>query len=268
MNRRATTLLCIVAVVCAVVVFRTSTPLTDLQKAAAPSTSSTGRVSAVTTATSVVSLPQLANPNPLANLMPDVFATPEQKLRKLQGLGDPFAAQLQAVRSGDPLLVAQAVYMTFHCADMPVQLQGKSVRQWMTENSFDPKTGKKIPPNENLIAFHEAWQTATPVKTVPPPDIAAEIKNQSENWPDPDTVDYARQTELLRKLSATLTPAQRASFNAMIERSASECRGRLIGKDFGAEYRAALERLVANGVVSAQLFNQRTGWKSEGLGKH
>lgn len=204
-------------------------------------------------------------PNPLANLVPDLFASPEQRIRNLYASGDPFAAQVHAARSGDPLLIAHALDMTLHCMSMPVQLHGRSVRQLLTEYSFDPKTGKKIPPNEALIAMNEAMQTVMPLRIQPPAEIAAEIAKLQKDWPSKELTDYARNTELLKKQAAPLSGAQRASFSATVERSASECRGRLIGKDFGGEYRAALDRLVANGVVSAQLFNRRAGWESEGL---
>ena len=210
-------------------------------------------------------LPPLANP--LSNLLPDPFASPAKKMQQLAALRDPFAAQLQAVRSGDPLLVAHAIYMNMHCMDMPVQLYGKTVREVLTESSRDSKTGKKTPPDEGLIAMHEAMQSAGPLRIRPPRELVAEIARLTETWPSADPPDYARQAELVKKMAAPFSLAQRASWAAVIEQSASECRGRLFGADFGAEYRAALDRLVANGAVSAQLFNRRAGWESKSLGE-
>ncbi len=210
-------------------------------------------------------LPQL--PNPLSNLVPDVFASPAKKMQRLTALGDPFAAQLQAVRSGDPLLIAHSVYLTLHCIDVPVQLQGKTVREMVSESSYDPKTGKKIPPNEALIAMNEAAQSVGPQRIQPPAEFVAELMRQNETWMPDAQPNYARQAEILKRSAASLSLAQRANWTAVVERSASECRGRLIGAGFGAEYRAALGRLVADGVVSAQLFNRRAGWQSESLGQ-
>lgn len=210
-------------------------------------------------------LPQLSNP--LLNLVPDLLASPAKKMQRLNALGDPFAAQLQAARSGDPLLIAHSVYMTLHCWDMPVQLQGKSVRELLTESSYDPKTGKKTAPDEAMIAVNEAAQSAGPQRIRPLPEFVAELSRQNETWTPGDPPNYARQSEILKKSAAPLSQAQRASWAAVVERSASECRGRVIGSDSGAEYRAALDRLVANGVVSAQLFNRRAGWESKGLGQ-
>jgi hypothetical protein len=211
-------------------------------------------------------LPPLAHP--LANLLPDVFASPIEKLRGLTAIGDPFAAQLRAARSGDPLLLVHAINLTLHCADLPVQFYGKSVRQSMTEISVDPKTGKAIPPDEGMIVLYEAMLSSAPSRVRMPPDIVADVKRVQETWSLGNPPDYARRIEIQKKLSAALTDTQRASYSATIERSAAECRGRLLfGEEFGKEYRAALDRLVANGVASAQLFNRRAGWASEGLDK-
>lgn len=211
-------------------------------------------------------LPQLVNP--LANLMPDVFASPEEKVRALGTVADPFAAQMQAVRSGDPLLLTHAIYVTLHCSDLPVQFHGKSVRESLSQTSFDPKTGKQIPPDEELIAMYETMLSAAPVRVRIPSDLVADVKRIEESWSLGDPPDYVRRIEIHKKLAATLTPAQRATRSATIERSRDECRGRLLGnEEFGKEYRAALDRLAANGVVSALLFNRRAGWESDGLDK-
>ena len=208
-------------------------------------------------------LPQLANP--LSNLLPDVFASPVKKMQRLNAMSDPFAAQLQAVRLGDPLFIAHSAYMTLHCMDMPVQLHGKTVRELLTESSYDPKTGQKTQPNEGLIAVHEAIRSVGPQRIRPPPELVAEVARLTETWGLSDSPDYARQADIAKQMAAPISPLQRAHWAAAIERSASECRGRVIGSNFGAEYRAALDRLVANGVVSAQLFNQRAGWEGKGL---
>lgn len=207
-------------------------------------------------------------PNPLANLLPDVFASPIEKLHALAAIGDPFEAQLRAVRSGDPLLLVHAIHLTLHCSDLPVQFHGKPVRQSMTDNSFDPKTGKKITPDEGLISMYETMLSSAPSRVRIPPDIVADVKRIQETWSIGDPPDYARRTDIQKKLAAALSDAQRASYSATIERSAAACRGRLIGsQEFYREYRGAQDRLVANGVVSAQLFNPRAGWKSDGLDK-
>lgn len=211
------------------------------------------------------SLPQLANP--LSNLVPDLLASPAKKLQRLNTLGDPFAAQLEAVRSVDPLLIAHSVYLTLHCMDMPVQLSGhgKSVRQLVTEWSLDPKTGKKTAPDEALISMYEAMQSAGPLRVRSPPELTAEVARLNQTFGLGSSPYYARVAEIQNKMGASESASQRANWSAAIERSASECRSRLFGSDFGAEYRTALDRLAANGVVSAQLFNTRAGWKSDGL---
>jgi hypothetical protein len=243
-------------------------PLAEDANAKSPTTSSipvqTGKnVRSLAGITGQNVLPQLAMP--LLDFAPNLFASPATKMRQLSTLGDPFAAQLQAVRSGDPLQIAHALYMTLHCMDMPVQLHGKSAREVLTESSYDPKTGKKAPQNEALIAMHEAMQTAGPLRMRPPPELVAEVARFSQTWGIVDSPDYARQAELFKKMAAPISSTQRASWASVVERSASECRGRLFSSEFSAEYRAALDRLVANGVVSAQLFNRRAGWQSNSL---
>ncbi len=205
-------------------------------------------------------LPLLANP--LANVLPNLFASPAEKVRSLSAFGDPFAAQLRATRSGDPLLLAHSVYMTFHCMLMPVELHGKSVRQLLTETPHDRRTGNKNTPDEALIAMTEAMQSLMPLRIRPPAEIAVEVNKLMQESPIGDAPDYVRRTELFKQQAARLTPAQRAMHSAIVERSAQECRGRLVGTDVGGEYTAALDRLVASGVVSAQLFNRTAGWQS------
>lgn len=192
------------------------------------------------------------------------LAQPAEKLRALGAMSDPFAAQLLAVRSGDPLLVATASYMTMHCSDPAVMLHGRNIREWMTEHSFDPKTGAKVPPDEMHIAMNEALQQAGPKRIYPPADLRAEIAAKHRDWLPAHAVDLPASIELVKKLSTPLPPAEKAAYDALIEKASRECRGRgSIGEKFGPEYRAALDRLVANGVVSAQLFNRRAGWQSQ-----
>ena len=210
-------------------------------------------------------LPLLANP--LANVLPNLFASPAEKVRSLSAFGDPFAAQLRATRSGDPLLLAHSVYMTFHCMLMPVELHGKSVRQLLTETSHDPRTRNKSTPDEALIAMTEAVQSLVPLRIRPPAEIAVEMNKLMQESPIGDAPDYVRRTELFKQQAAQLTPAQRAKHSAIVERSAQECRGRLVGTDVGGEYTATLDRLVASGVVSAQLFNRTAGWQSPSVGQ-
>lgn len=209
-------------------------------------------------------LPPLANP--LSNLLPDFFASPAKKLQRLTALGDPYAAQLQALRSGDPLLVAHALYLTQHCMDMAVLLHGKSAREVLTASSYDAKTGKKKPPDESLIALHEAMRMLGPQRIRPALEDLDEFVKLNEKWLVSDPPDYARDAELAKKMAAPMSPAQRASWAAAVEQSASECRDKM-GQTIGPEYRAALDRLVVNGVVSAQLFNPRAGWQSKNLGE-
>ncbi|MEQ1595088.1 MAG: hypothetical protein ABL985_08305 [Casimicrobium sp.] len=260
MSRRGVLVIAVVAIGLGLASTRSSPPSHTTSSVAPSDTRLSQQTNVARVAGGVVSLRQVATP--LANLMPDVLASPVHKIRNLTAHGDPFAAQMLAVRSGDPLLVAHSIYMNFYCMDMPVQLHGKSVRQLLTETSFDPKTGKRVPLDEKLIAMNEAMQAVAPMRIQPPSEIAAVVAKQMQKLLDGDSLDYAQQTELLKKMAAPLSTSQRASFNATIERSVAECRGRLFGAEFGAEYRAALDRLVANGVVSAHLFNRRAGWES------
>ncbi len=196
----------------------------------------------------------------------DPLAQPAEKLRALGSMSDPFEAQLLAVRSGDPLLVATALYMTMHCSDPAVMLHGRNVREWMTEQSFDPKTGTKVPPNEILVAMNEAAQQMGPRRMYPPPELRAELVARQRDWTPEQQPNYQYAVELTKKLTAPLTSTQKAAYDAQVERASMECRGRVIGgADFGAAYRAALDRLVADGVVSAQLFNRRAGWQSQSI---
>jgi hypothetical protein len=210
-------------------------------------------------------LPKSVVPSP--NFLPDLLASPAKKLQRLTALGGPFAAQLEAVRSGDPLLIAHAVYMTLHCMDVPVQFHGQSAREQLTARSVDPKSGKQIPPDEALIAMYEIMQSAGPLRVVLPPTLFAEATRQNEALGRTDPPDYARNAEIYKAMAAPVTSAQRTNWDNAIERSVAECRGHVISEDFGKHYRAALDRLVANGVVSAQLFNSRADWKSKNLGE-
>ena len=115
--------------------------------------------------------------------------------------------------------------------------------------------------------MNEAAQSVGPLRIQPPPELVPELAKQMKAGEIGDPPDYARQAERLKKSAASLSVSQRSNWAAVVERSASECRGRVIGFDFGAAYIAALDRLVAKGVVSAQLFNRRAGWQSQSLGR-
>jgi hypothetical protein len=211
-------------------------------------------------------LPQLANP--LSNLVPDLFASPAKKLQRVTAMGDLFAAQLQAVRSGDPLLVVHSVHMTMHCMDIAVLLHGKSVLEVLDESSVELKTGKKAAPHEALVAMHEVAQSVGPTRINPPAAFVEELLlRQNETLSMGDPTYHAIRTEIIEKSGLPMSTAQRAHWAAVVERSSLDCTGRTFDRDFGAEYRSALDRLVANGVVSAQLFNRRAGWQSTGLGQ-
>ena len=208
--------------------------------------------------TGIVSSGLLSNPliNPLA--------APREKLRALSSMTDPFEAQLLAVRSGDPLLVVAAVHLTMHCMESVVTLSGRNVREMMAENSRDPKTGAKVPPNEMIIALTEAQLTG-PRRVYPPADIRPEISALIRDSLPAQEATYRRQRELMGKLAAPLAPLEKAAYDRQIQQSSDECRGRTYSTAFGAEYRAALDRLVANGVVSAMLFNRNAGWQSDSI---
>lgn len=215
----------------------------------------------------------VAGANPLmaldsASLMSKVLlnplAQPAEKLRALGSMSDPFEAQLFAVWSGDPLLLVSALYMTMHCSDPAVQLHGRNVREWMTEHGLDPKTGAKIPPDERDVAMNEAAQQLGPRRIYPPADLRTEIAKRQRDWVPGQIEDVEASIELLKKLSAPLSPAEKSAYDTQIAQASTECRGRATaGTDFGTAYRAALDRMVASGVVSALLFNQKAGWQSK-----
>ncbi len=209
--------------------------------------------------------PPLANP--LANLMPDVFVSAAEKLRRLSALDEPFSAQWVATRSGDPLLLVHASYMTSHCTYLSIEAHGRSVRELLTSSSPDPRTGKRGSPDEALVAATEATLSLLPSRILPPPEIAAEVNALGRGSTVGDAPDYPRRVELFKQLSVPLTPKQRASYFAIVERAASGCERRVTGRDFDLEYQKALGRHAANGVVSAQLFNTSAGWQSPSVGQ-
>ena len=202
-----------------------------------------------------------------ANLAPDAVATPAEKIRTLYASGDAIDAQLRAARSGDAFLLAHAPLMTLYCFEQAVFRHGKSAREWMTQISVDFKTGKPIPPHERRIAINEAYPGVGPLRVQLPPEfVATSIRLLRATKPSAQP-DYAHELELakLRSLQAVpLTDAQRASHTAAVERAVAECNGRAMSTEYQTAYRAGIDRLVANAVVSARLFNRRAGWTSYG----
>ena len=206
-------------------------------------------------------------PSVLPAILIDPLELPSTKLRRLAQNPDPFDAQMQAVRSGDPLLIVLAPYIYLHCLDTVVHFYGKDIRAWHTQNSFDAKTGKPVPPSEDVIRFTEAQMKAGLQRIYPPEPVRSFVSAQlSAGWPREEKPNYAALESLWTQMAVPMTPPERAFYDARVAQAASECRDRGINSDFGAEYRAARDRLVAKNVVSALLFNHQAGWSSDGTG--
>lgn len=200
---------------------------------------------------------------PLASLLPDPTVDSARKMRALHALGDPFAAQLQAASSGDPVLMYASASATLHCFASPVQWRGKDVRRTLTEYSRDPKSGAPIPPDEYWIAWTEAKASAGPQRIVPRKALREEMMRESITWPSEAARPSPERTaELVRLNAAPLSAAERTASDAVVLRARDECLGRMASEDIGKVYRESLDRLVAQGALSAQLFNRRAGWTS------
>ena len=212
---------------------------------------------------------QLASPlletRPLAALLLDPMVDPARKWRALHALGAPQSAQMQAVNSGDPILIYGAVLATIHCSALAVQFHGKDVRQIMTAHSLDPKTGGPVPPNEDLVRLNEALSKNGPQLVLPIVETRADIaREMSAARTEGQQADPERTIDLYVRNAAPLSASERASYDAVLARSAAECAGGMISDEFGRAWRSALDRLVAQGVTSALLFNSRAGWQSAG----
>lgn len=217
---------------------------------------------------------QLASPlletRPLAALLLDPMVDPARKWRALHALSAPLSAQMQAVNSGDPALVYGAVLATLHCSTPAVHFHGKDVRQVMTAQSSDSKTGEPVPSSEYLMRVYEARARIGPQRVFPTPELRAQIARETDaiqsagqqrtagQQPDPE-----RMIDAYVRNAAPLSASERAAYEAVVAQSASECAAGTISADFGVAWRGAVDRLVAQGVTSAQLFNSRAGWQGK-----
>lgn len=226
-------------------------------------TEATQAVSPARPARGVVLPDALIETRPLVGLLADPTVDAARRWRALNALGDPFAAQLQAVNSGDPVLLYGAFRATFHCFSLAVHWHGKEVRETMTRNSRDPKTGLPVPPAEDEILMNEAVARFAPQRLLAIPAVREEVGRNASAWSTNDVrPDAARTAELFRLNAAPLSADERALYDAAVARAARECGGRISSTELGRAYREQTTRLIAQGVLSAQLFNAQAGWTS------
>jgi|GEM_PF-3128191 len=265
--RRGATLLVLAALIvatCLIMAFRESGPVAAPEHALRKTEPPVGaaKVSSVPQSSRLTpaSAPILET-RPLATLLPDPMVDPVRKWRALNGLGNPLIAQMQAVNSGDPVLVHGAVHAMLHCMATAVQLHGKDVRQYMTEHSRDPKTGLPMPPNEVHVQLNETLSKVGPQRLVPIPELRAEFTRAWSNFEAGEAQgSTARTMDIFVRNAAPLNAGERAAYDAVVAQSATDCAGRVFSPEFGAAWRTANDQLVARGVTSALLFNSRAGW--------
>lgn len=208
-------------------------------------------------------LPQLEL-RPLVALLPDPMIDPGRKWRALNAVDDPFARQMLAVNSGDPVLLYGAVKGMLHCSSTAVLYHGKDVRQVMTEFNRDPTTGSSTPVNEDFVLMSEALSTLGPQRMFPIAEIRAEIARAvAATSPSRAQPGPALTKEHYLRNAAPLTAYERATYDQIVAKSRAECAGRTMSEGFGPAWRGAIDRLVAQGVTSAQLFNSRAGWQGK-----
>jgi hypothetical protein len=225
----------------------------------------------------VVVLDPLANLDPFAALALRVNPFTQnsndaslQKLRDLQRGRSLSEAQLEAAKSDDPLVHVNALHMMLPCMLEPVQMAKQSASDHLARISLDPKTGQPRAIKEKEIEFAALRANGGPQRIYPPEEVRAAIKKEmDEPWEERSARfergerDFDREMQLWRATLAPLNIAEREAFDEVRTTLANSCDGKLFSNDFGPAYRAQRDKLAAQGVLSALIFNENAGWTSQ-----
>jgi hypothetical protein len=192
-----------------------------------------------------------------------------QTLRELRRNRSLAEAQVEAAMSDDPLVHATSIFMMFPCMSEAVMLASTSARHHFAKFALDPKTGKPRPVSDDEIAFAELRASGGPQRIYPPEGVREKLRKEMEEpWEarmarlDRGERDYPAEMQLWREMRAPLDAEGRAAFEGMRDALSKACLGQTITKEFGPAFRATRERLAAQGVISALIFNEQAGWTS------
>jgi hypothetical protein len=240
-------------------------------------------VSAATTAPSSVNsldpFAQLANLDPFASLALRIdplalkhHSNSVQALRELQRSKTLAEAQVEAAMSDDPVVHLNSFNMSLPCVWESVQRVKRSAKDYLWPITRDPKTGAPLDIDQVDIEFSELRAHGGPQRVHPPEALRAEANMQAQNFLALDQVptllperDVRKDMADWRANLAPLSLGERASFDEMRAQLGEACDDDSINAAFGAAYRAQLEKLASQGVLSALLFNRRAGWTSTSL---
>jgi hypothetical protein len=230
----------------------------------------------------VPSTTTLSTLNPLANL--DPFATlalnrdslsfarhanslhAMREIRRGKTLSE---AQVVAAMSDDPLVHVNSFFMMFPCMNESVRAVRRDVGKDLAEYSRDPKTGAPRTVSKEELEFAELRANGGPQRISPPKEIREEIRKEIDEPIeermarfDRGERDIAKEMRLWRANLAPLTNDERGEFDAIRSELAKACDNKMFSNEFGAAYRAQRDKLAAQGVISALIFNEKAGWTS------
>jgi hypothetical protein len=211
----------------------------------------------------------LALNNPFARMLPSSNSLQTlRELRRNKSLPD---AQLDAVRSGDPLVHVNSLFMMMPCMSEAVTLAGGNARALMERLNYDSKTGR--PKAEAVpalqIEFAELRANSGPQRLHPPEHARKRIRQAMEESIevtmeriDRGQRDYAAEMQLWRETRAPLDDTEAAAYSKVRDALAVECSGQIFASEFGKAYRDQRAKFASQGVASALLFNDQAGWTS------
>lgn len=211
----------------------------------------------------------LALNNPFARMLPSSSSLQTlRELRRNKSLPD---AQLDAVRSGDPLVHVNSLFMMMPCMSESVLLASVDVPAYLASTKLDPKnrrpTGESISPLE--MEFTKLRASGGPQRIHPSASLRERLLKETEAPLDTraehvakEKRDFAAEMQLWKDLRAAQNEAEHAAFLRVRDDFVAACQGMMFSSEYGKAYRDQRAKFASQGVLSALLFNEQAGWTS------
>jgi hypothetical protein len=186
-----------------------------------------------------------------------------QKLRALSRGANIHEAQLDALRTQDPLLFVHALYLNFPCMSEPVNLRFKDAREYLRSITRDPKTGAPLPVSDDDVRFLQLRAASGPQRIYPIDKARQALAAARSESPIVSKRDYGVEMQLWQASQASLRESEQRTFERTRDELAAVCAGDVFNSGFGPLYRETRDALVAQGALSALIFNENAGWTSK-----